>query len=103
MLMIWPPYRRRVLAEADEYIESFGQRAHEQCRTDGREAMLRGDHRRARFLGEVRAILRKKLLRDDYLDTATRYLEPRSTSVTQAPYDHGPGYFTHRPKDLTLH
>lgn len=34
MLMLWPPYRRRVLAEADEYIESFGERAWDECHAD---------------------------------------------------------------------
>lgn len=96
-MMWWPPYRRRVLAEADEYIESFGERAYEQCRTDGRKAMLDGDHKHARFLGAVRHVLAKKLGRDFRLDTATRYLE------RQASYDHGPGYVPDRPKNSTLH
>lgn len=43
MWMLWPPYRRRVLAEAEEYLESFGDRAYSQCRTDCIEAMERRD------------------------------------------------------------
>ena len=97
MLMWWPPYRRRALAEADEYLESFGERAYEACRTDGRNAELAGNHKRARFLGAVRWILAKKLKRDMKLDTATSLVE------RQEPYDHGPGYVAHRPKDSTLH
>jgi hypothetical protein len=96
-MMWWPPYRRKVLAEADEYLEAFGERAYGQCRTDGIGALEKGDHRRAKFLGAVRAVLAKKFGRDRWLDTATRYLEP------QAPYNHGPGVVAHRPKDSTLH
>lgn len=95
--MWWPPYRRKVLAEADEYMEAFGDRAYGQCRTDGTDALENGDHKRARFLVAVRSVLAKKFGRDRYLDTATRYLEE------QAPYDHGPDYFPHRPKDTSLH
>lgn len=94
-MMWWPPYRKRVVAEADEYIESFGERSYEQCRTDSRTAEAAGDHKRARFLGAVRVVLAKKFDRDRRLDTATRYLEP------QAAYDAGPGYV--RSKDTTLH
>lgn len=96
MMMWWPPYRRRVLAEADEYIESFGDRAYSQCRTDCIEAMEKRDNKRWAFLSAVRAVLAKKFGRDRKLDTATRYLE-------QEPYDHGPGRAVHRPKGSTLH
>lgn len=95
--MWWPPYRRRVLAEADEYIESFGDRAYSQCRADCIEAMEQRDNKRWAFLSAVRSVLAKKFGRDRWLDTATRYLEP------QAPYDHGPGKVMHRPEDATLH
>lgn len=95
--MWWPPFRRKVLAEADEYLEAFGERAYGQCRTDGIEALEKGDRKRAKFLGAVRSVLAKKFGRDRLLDTATRYLE------TQEPYDHGPGQITHRSKDTTLH
>lgn len=98
MLMLWPPYRRRVLAEADEYFKSFGSMAYERCRTDGRKAMLARDRKRTRYLGSVLWVLAKKFDRDRRLDTATRYLEK-----PQEPYDPGPGYVTHRPKDSTLH
>jgi hypothetical protein len=97
MWMWWPPYRRRVLGEADEYLESFGERSYEQCRTDSREASEKGDYKKSRFLSDVRSVLRKKLGRDSYLDTATRYLEQ------QEPYEHGPGYVARRSKDSTLH
>lgn len=94
--MFWPPYRRRVLAEADEYLESFGDRAYSQCRTDCIAAMETRDNKRLAFLSNVRSVLAKKLGRDRHLDTATRYLEQES-------YDHGPGKVVHRPKDTTLH
>jgi hypothetical protein len=81
-----------VLAEADEYMETHGERAYERCRTDCRDAEAAGDRKRARFLGSVRNVLAKKFERDRRLDTATRY---------QAPYDPGPGYV--RSKDVTLH
>lgn len=96
MWMLWPPYRRRVLAEADEYLESFGDRAYSQCRTDCIEAMEKRDNKRLAFLSNVRSVLAKRLDRDRYLDTATRYLE-------QKPYDSGPGVVIHRSKDTTLH
>jgi len=99
MWMLWPPYRRRVLAEADEYMEAFGDHAYSQCRTDCIdciEAMEKHDNRRWAFLSNVRNVLAKKLGRDRYLDTATRYLEQES-------YDHGPGLVTLRNKDTTLH
>ncbi|MBX3535118.1 MAG: hypothetical protein KF826_12280 [Xanthobacteraceae bacterium] len=96
MWMFWPPYRRRVLAEADEYMEAFGDRAYSQCRTDCIEAMEKRDSKRWAFLSNVRGVLAKKLGRDRYLDTATRYLE-------QEPYDHGPGVVPQRHKDATLH
>lgn len=94
--MWWPPYRRRVLAEADEYMEAFGDRAYSQCRTDCIEAMEKRDSKRWTFLSAVRAVLAKKLGRDRKLDTATSYLEQES-------YDHGPGMVVHHPKDSTLH
>ena len=94
--MLWPPYRRRVLAEADEYMEMFGDRAYSQCRTDCIEAMEKHDSKRLSFLSNVRNVLAKKLGRDRHLDTATRYLE-------QEPYDPGPGVVAHRSKDTTLH
>jgi hypothetical protein len=96
MWMLWPPYRRRVLAEADEYLEAFGDRAYSQCRTDCIEAMEKYDNKRRGFLSDVRHVLARKLGRDRYLDTATRYLE-------QEPYDHGPGIVMRRPRDTTLH
>ncbi len=85
------------MAEVDEYLETFGERAYEQCRNDSRAAMLEGDRGRSKFLGAVRKVLAKKFNRDRRLDTATRYLEP------QTPYDAGPGYVVHRPDNATLH
>jgi len=96
MWMLWPPYRRRVLAEAGEYMEAFGDRAYSQCRTDCIEAMENHDNKRCAFLSNVRHVLAKQLDRDRYLDTATRYL-------AQEPYDHGPGVVIQRPKNSTLH
>jgi len=96
-MMWWPPYRRRVLAEADEYLESFGDRAYQRCRLDCIEAMERKNRKRLRFLSSVRSMLAKKLSRDKRLDTATRYIEQ------QEPYDAGPGYVVSRSKDSTLH
>lgn len=96
--MLWPPYCRRVLAEADEYLESFGEDSYRECRKDCVAALEARDWKRAKFLSYVRAELAKKLGRDRRLDTATRYLEE-----AQEPYDHGPGYVPHRPKDSTLH
>ncbi len=96
-MMWWPPFRKRVLAEMDEYLEAYGERAYEQCRTDCREAEQAGDNKHARFLGKVRWQLAKKLGRDRRLDTATRYLEK------QEPYEVGPGYVAQRPKDTRLH
>ena len=96
-MMWWPPFRRKVLAEADEYLEAFGEHAYKQCRTDCIAAQENGDQKRLKFLGAVRQVLAKKFERDRRLDTATRYLE------TQAHYDHGPGYVPHRPKDTMLH
>lgn len=95
--MWWPPYRKRVLAEADEYMEAFGDSAYAQCRTDCIDAIEQRDNKRWKFLSCVRHVLAKKLARDRHLDAATRYLEP------QADYDHGPGYVVHRSKNTTLH
>ncbi len=98
MLMWWPPYRSRVLAEADDYVESFGDRAYYECRSDCIKAIEVRDKKRRRFLADVRGVLAKRVRRDRWLDTATRYLEQ-----PQASYDHGPGYVAHRPNDSTLH
>lgn len=94
MWMWWPPYRRRVIAEADEYLESFGDQAYVQCRADYRAET---DEKRGRFLADVRSVLARKFKHDIGLDTATRYLEQ------QEPYDHGPGLVSHRAKNTTLH
>lgn len=71
--MLWPPYRRRLLAEADEYMETFGDRAYSQCRTDCIEAMEKHDSKRMSFLSNVRNVLAKKLV---VIATWTR---PRAT------------------------
>lgn len=94
--MWWPPYRKRVLAEADEYMEAFGEDAYSRCRTDCISAAEKHDNKRWTFLCAVRKVLARKFNRDRYLDTATRYLE-------QEPYDPGPGRVVRRPKDTTLH
>lgn len=98
-MMWWPPYRKRVLAEADEYLESFGERAWEECNLDYVANMFK-DEKRHRFLADVQRAISKKMDRDRKLDAA---LPTRLSPEPQAPYDHGPGYVTYRPADKTLH
>lgn len=55
--------------------------------------------RRHLFLCDVlRVVDKKNLERDRQLDASSRQMEQ-----VQEPYDHGPGYVAHRPKDATLH
>lgn len=90
-------YRERVKAEADEFLESFGDLAYAEARLAARQARRRGDTKREKFLRRVCTEVAKRTDFEIGLDTATRYLEK------QMPYDAGPGIVRQRPHDATLH
>ncbi|MGE0602681.1 MAG: hypothetical protein AB7O46_02720 [Xanthobacteraceae bacterium] len=90
--MFWwlPKNRQKILAEADEYMESFGNRAYSEAKKAEREAWERGDKKLGKFLWRVRMEIAKRTDYSPGMDTATRYLEKPLPRVT-------------RPKDTTLH
>jgi hypothetical protein len=90
-------YRESVKGEADEFMESFGDRAYAEARKEMSAARDRGDHKQEKFFVRVSLEIAKRTDIEIGLDTATRYLEP------QTPYDAGLGLVVHRPKDSTLH
>ncbi|HZS53833.1 MAG TPA: hypothetical protein VFA65_05485 [Bryobacteraceae bacterium] len=75
MLKWFRKRRLLVLAEADEFVESFGDHAYWEARKQAREARARGDHARDKFLGKVCRELAKRTGHEIGLDTATRYTE----------------------------
>lgn len=88
-------YRCAVLAEADERMEYFGNKAYSATRTEAREARKCGDRKLEKFLSRVSLEIAKRTDFEPGLDTATRLLED------QTPYDAGPPIV--RSKDVTLH
>jgi hypothetical protein len=84
-----PRNRRKVLAEADEYMESFGNDAYREAKKAEYSAWDRGDKKLGKFLYRVRMEIAKRTDYSPGMDTATRYLE-KPLPVT-------------RPKDSTLH
>jgi len=90
-------YRDSVKAEADEFMEFFGDCAYAEARKEMRAARERGDKKQEAFFGRVALQIAKRTDIKIGVDTATRYLEK------QAPYDPGPGVVIHRPEDSTLH
>lgn len=87
-----------IAAEADEFMESYGNDAYSKAREEAREARKKGDNLREKFLAKVCIEIAKRTDFEIGLDTATRYLEEK-----QAPYDPGPGVARKRPDDATLH
>jgi hypothetical protein len=91
MFLWWlPKNRQKILAEADEYMESFGDDAYREAKKAEHDAWDRGDTKLAKFLFRVRLEIAKRIDYEPGLDTATRYLERPSPRVS-------------RPKDTTLH
>lgn len=96
-MFLWSrQYREKVKAEADEYLESFGDQAYAEARKVMRVARKRGHKRLEKFLSRVCVEIAKRLNIEIGLDTATRYLEK------QEPYDAGPGK-VYKPHRTTLH
>jgi hypothetical protein len=58
-MMWWPPYRKRVLAEADELMEFYGSQARMAAFRKQDEARKQGDRRSDRFYGHVERYLRQ--------------------------------------------
>ena len=95
----WLKRRRELIAaEADEFMEAYGNEAYFKARAEAREARKRGDYLREKFLAKVCLEIAKRTDFDIGIDTATRYLEE-----PQAPYDPGPGIVYRRPNGTTLH
>lgn len=90
-------YRESVKAEADEFMEFFGDRAYVEARKEMRAAREGGDKKQEKFFTRVSLEIAKRTEIEIGLDTATRYLEQ------QTPYEAGPGLVIHRPEDATLH
>lgn len=90
-MMFWwlPRNRRKILAEADEYMESFGNDAYREAKKAEYAAWDRGEKKLGKFLYRVRMEIAKRTDYEPGMDTATRYLE-KPLPVT-------------RPKDSTLH
>lgn len=95
MFRLFKKYRERVAAQADEFMESFGDKACFVARRAMRAARERGDRKEEKFLARVSMLLAKRMNHDIGLDTATRFSE------SQAPYDSGPGLV--RKPGITLH
>lgn len=91
MFLWWlPANRRKILADADEYMESFGDNVYREAKKAEHDAWDRGDKKLAKFLFRVRLEIAKRIDYEPGLDTATRYLE-------------GPLPRVSRLKDTTLH
>ena len=90
--------RELILAEADEFMEAYGNKAYWKIREEQREARKNSDRIREKFLGKVALEVAKRTDFAVGLDTATRYLEEKQT-----PYDFGPGRVIGRPANTTLH
>lgn len=88
-------YRERIAAEADEFMESFGQNAYAEVRKEMRKARECGDTQREKFFSKVAVEIATRTDIEIGLDTATRYVEK------QAPYDTGPPFV--RKPGVTLH
>lgn len=89
--------RQLVFAQADEFMESFGNAAYSEARSEARKAREAGDYKRERFLSRVCKEIAKRTDFEIGVDTATRYVSE------QTPYDPGLGIVRKRPDDATLH
>ena len=98
-MLKWLRRRRELIAaEADEFMEAYGNEAYFRARAEARDARRKGDYLKGKFLTKVCIEIAKRTDFEIGLDTATRYLkEP------QASYDPGPGIVHKRPGDTTLH
>lgn len=90
--------RELVLAEADEFMESYGDMAYRVARTEARSAREQGDRRREKLLNRVCKELARRYDYQIGLDTASRYLEDQEPYVID-----GPPIVHKRPDDATLH
>lgn len=90
--------RELVLAEADEFVESFGDAAYSEARYEARRARESGDWKREKFLSSVCRELAKRTGHEPGLDTATRYLDDQTPYVVD-----GPPFVRKRPDGTTLH
>ncbi len=84
------PIRYEARCEADELMESLGDRAFSEARRLAREAEARGDIRQAKILWRARHEIGKRTDPLYGMDTATRYLESKPLAPR-------------RPPDATLH
>lgn len=98
-MLNWLRKRRELIAaEADEFMETYGNDAYFKAREEARAARGKGDHMREKFLAKVCIEIAKRTDFEIGLDTATRYLDEK-----QASYEPGPGIVRKRPDDATLH
>lgn len=88
----------RVLAEADERMEAFGNAAYTETRSEARKAREAGDYKHERFLNRVCKEIAKRTDFEIGLDTATRYVEKQAPYVVD-----GPPIVRKRSDDTTLH
>lgn len=88
-------YRARIAAEADEFMESFGQNAYAEARKEMRKARERSDTKQEKFFSKVAAEIAAHTNIEIGRDKATRYLEK------QASYQAGPGFV--RKSEGTMH
>lgn len=90
--------RERILAEADEFIESFGDAAYWEARAEARKAHEQGDRKREKFLSRVCREIAKRTDFEIGLDTATKYTDEQTPYVVD-----GPAIARKRPDGATLH
>ena len=99
-MFVWFRKRHEIIsAEADEFMEAYGNGAYWKAREVARDARRAGDHRIDRFYSAVAKEIAKRTDFEIGCDTATRYLEDDK----QASYDPGPGRLIVRPPYVTLH
>ncbi len=99
MLMLWPPYRRRVCAEADRLMEHFGDQARNAASRLFRVAQRAHDYRKANFYRRVDNYLRR------YIDEDTQIaanIEAREQERYVADGEHA-AMFDRLMSDRTLH
>lgn len=98
-MLKWLRKRRALIAaEADEFMEAYGNGAYWKARAEAREARKRGDYIREKFLAKVCIEIAKRTDFDIGLDTATRYLEKQEPYVVD-----GAPLVRKRPDGVTLH
>jgi hypothetical protein len=98
-MLKWLRKRRELIAaEADEFMEAYGNGAYWKARAEAREARKKGDRIGEKFLAKVCIEIAKRTDFEIGLDTATRYLEHQEPYIVD-----GPPLVRKRPDGATLH